>query len=61
MSIYVIDYENTSVAGLNGIERLLDTDVVVVFFSAQTHRKSISRQLRKSKSPQQKPFSRKRM
>ena len=33
MSIYVIDYENTSVAGLNGIERLLDTDVVVVFFS----------------------------
>ncbi len=33
MSIYVIDYENTSVAGLNGIEKLLDTDVVVVFFS----------------------------
>ena len=33
MSVYVIDYENTSVAGLTGIEKLLDTDVVVVFFS----------------------------
>lgn len=33
MSVYIIDYENVDVNGLTGIEKLLDTDIVIIFYS----------------------------
>lgn len=37
MSIYVIDYENVNGAVLKGIEKLLDTGIVVLFYSVNRH------------------------
>jgi len=52
MSIYIVDYENTASAGLDGIEKLLDSDVVVVFFSENQDKISLKtvEKIRKSKA-----------
>lgn len=36
MAIYLIDYENTGVKGLYGIERLKEDDLVIVFYGPKT-------------------------
>lgn len=36
MAIYLIDYENTGVKGLHGIEKLQEDDLIVVFYGPKT-------------------------
>ena len=36
MAIYLIDYENTGVKGLYGIEKLHEDDLIVVFYGPKT-------------------------
>lgn len=36
MAIYLIDYENTGVKGLHGIERLREDDLVIIFYGPKT-------------------------
>ncbi len=36
MAIYLIDYENTGVKGLYGIEKLQENDLVVIFYGPKT-------------------------
>lgn len=36
MAIYLIDYENTGVKGLHGIENLQEEDLIVVFYGPKT-------------------------
>lgn len=36
MSVYIIDYENVKTDGFDGVEKLLDDDVVIVFYSVST-------------------------
>ena len=36
MAIYLIDYENTGVKGLHGIEKLQEHDLIVVFYGPKT-------------------------
>lgn len=36
MATYLIDYENTGVKGLYGIERLKDNDLIIVFYGPRT-------------------------
>ena len=37
MAIYLIDYENVNMDGLNGIQDLSETDQVYIFYSDNAH------------------------
>lgn len=42
MSIYIVDYENVKGKGFNGVEKLLDTDIVIVFYSINQYSMNIN-------------------